>query len=92
MTMNLLEFWNYGYKKIFYAQIPIMIYVMFLLLAMRLNFFMDIITALAFGYIVYMLIDTKKQVIDKFLLNPKSTIQQWVNKKKDETASTNNNN
>lgn len=33
---------------------------MFLLLAMRLNFFMDIVTALAFGYIIYTLIDTKR--------------------------------
>jgi len=62
--MNLLEFWYNGYKKLFYAQIPIMIYVIFLLLAMRLNFFMDIVTALAFGYIVYSLIYCKKNSID----------------------------
>jgi hypothetical protein len=60
LVMNLLEFLNYGYKKLFYIQIPIMIFVMFLLLAMRLNFFMDVITALAFGYIVYSLIYSKK--------------------------------
>lgn len=44
----------------FYAQIGIMIYVIFFLLAMRLNFFMDIVTGLAFGYIVYTLLDTKR--------------------------------
>jgi hypothetical protein len=48
-----------------------MIFVMFLLLAMRLNFFMDVVTALAFGYIVYSLIYSKKEPIDAFLLNPK---------------------
>jgi len=58
--MNLLEFWNFGYKRLFYAQIPIMIYVFFFLMAMRLNFFMDVVTGLAFGYIVYTLIYSKK--------------------------------
>lgn len=64
LVMNLLEFWNFGFKKLFYIQIPIMIFVMFLLLAMRLNFFMDVVTALAFGYIVYSLIYSKKEPID----------------------------
>lgn len=73
--MNLLEFWYSGYKKLFYAQIPLMVYVIFLLMAMRLNFFMDVVTAMAFGYIVYTLIYSKKQFIDDFLLNPGSKIK-----------------
>lgn len=73
--MNLMEFWYNGHKKLFYAQIPIMIYVLFLLLAMRLNFFMDIVTALAFGYVVYSLIYSQKNSIDDFLLNPKHKIK-----------------
>jgi hypothetical protein len=78
--MNLLEFWKNGYKKLFYAQIIIMVYVMFLLTAMKLNFFMDIITALAFGYTVYSLFYAKKEAIDSFLLNPKQTINKWLGK------------
>ncbi len=89
--MNLLEFWNFGHKKLFYAQIPIMIFVMFLLLAMRLNFFMDVVTALAFGYIVYSLIYSKKKPIDAFLLNPKEKLTAWIRKNEDESASTNQN-
>ena len=53
---------------------------MFLLLAMQLNFFMDVITSLAFGYIVYTLIDSKRESIDNFLLNPKTTINKWLGK------------
>lgn len=64
-----------------------MVYVLFLLLAMRLNFFMDVVTALAFGYIVYSLLYCKKNFIDDFLLNPKLKIKEWVNKNKDEDAS-----
>lgn len=64
MTISLLEFWTYQYKKIFIAQACIMIYVVFLLLAMRLNFFMDIVTGLAFGYIVYTLLNIKRKHID----------------------------
>lgn len=70
MTINLLEFWTYGYKKLFIAQACIMVYVLFLLLAMRLNFFMDVITGLAFGYISYTLLNLKRKPIDEFLLNP----------------------
>ena len=89
--MNLLEFWNFGYKKFFYAQIPIMIFVMFLLLAMRLNFFMDVVTALAFGYIVYSLIYSKKEPIDAFLLNPKEKFTAWIRKNEDESSPNNQN-
>lgn len=56
LTINLLEFWYNGYKKLFLIQVIILIFVQFLLLAMRLNFFMDVITAMAFGYIVYSLL------------------------------------
>lgn len=87
--MNLLEFWNFGHKKLFYIQIPIMVYVLFLLMAMRLNFFMDVVTALAFGYIVYALIYSKREFIDNFLLNPKKNIQEWVKRNRDDSTSTN---
>lgn len=60
-----------------------MIFVIFLLLAMRLNFFMDVVTALAFGYIVYTLIYSKREIIDRFLLNPKKTISEWINRNGD---------
>lgn len=88
--MNLMEYWYNGYKKLFYAQIPIMIYVIFFLLAMRLNFFMDIVTALAFGYVVYSLIYAKKDSIDDFLLNPKHKIKEWINRKQNDDSSTTN--
>ena len=53
---------------------------------MRLNFFMDIVTALAFGYIVYSLIYSKKESIDSFLLNPKEKFWGWVRKNEEESA------
>ena len=88
--MNLLEFWHHGYKKLFITQIPLMIFVVFLLLAMRLNFFMDVITAMAFSYIVYSLIYSRKDSIDSFLLNPKQKINEWVNRNKDDISTVNN--
>lgn len=41
---------------------------------------MDIVTALAFGYIVYTLIDTKRSLIDSFLIDPRGTIKKWIGK------------
>ncbi len=67
-----------------------MIFVVFLLLAMRLNFFMDVITAMAFSYIVYSLIYSRKDSIDSFLLNPKQKINEWVNRNKDDISTVNN--
>ena len=64
-----------------FAQIGILIYVVFLLLAMRLNFFMDIVTGLAFGYIVYTLINLKGEKIDNFVLNPIQNINYWLSKR-----------
>ena len=64
-----------------FAQIGILIYVVFLLLAMRLNFFMDIVTGLAFGYIVYTLINLKGEKIDNFVLNPIQNINSWLSKR-----------
>ena len=51
---------------------------------------MDIVTALAFGYVVYSLIYAKKDSIDDFLLNPKHKIKEWINRKQNDDSSTTN--
>lgn len=50
---------------------------------------MDVVTALAFGYIVYTLIYSKREPIDRFLLNPKKTISEWIKRNDDEEGERN---
>ena len=51
---------------------------------MRLNFFMDIVTAMTFSYIVYVTLEDFQKQIDEFLLNPKSKITKCLNKNNEE--------
>jgi hypothetical protein len=50
-------------------EIAVIIYCFFMLLTMRQNFFMDVITALVFGHIVFTFIDDRVEYIDKKLMS-----------------------
>jgi len=51
----------------FRIQIGILIYVIFVLMSMRQNFFMDIATALIFTHYVYYFINDRIEAIDRFV-------------------------
>jgi hypothetical protein len=53
LLFNLLELRQMGYKKLMWAQTFVLVYCSFLLLTMRQNFFIDVITALVFGHFVF---------------------------------------
>jgi len=44
------------YKKLMWIQTGILVYCLFLLLTMRQNFFMDVMTALVFGHFVFVFV------------------------------------
>lgn len=53
--------------KLFKVQIAILIYVIFVLMSARQNFFMDITTALLFTHYVYYFINDRIEAIDNFI-------------------------
>lgn len=58
MMLNLLELYELNHKIFFKIQIGLIVYLIWVLLSMRLNFFMDIATALVFmHYVFYFLND-----------------------------------
>ena len=65
--LNLLEFYQKGFKKLFGAQIVIIIYVLFVLMSCRQNFFMDVSTALVFTHYVFYFINDRISTIDGFI-------------------------
>lgn len=66
MMFHLLELWEQDYKKLFGLQVVAMVYMLFVLLSMRLNYFMDVTTAMVFGHYVYYFIWERSQSIDNF--------------------------
>ena len=62
-----LEFYEKWHKNMFRIQIGILIYVIFVLMSMRQNFFMDIATALIFTHYVYYFINDRIETIDRFV-------------------------
>lgn len=65
--LNLLEFYEKKHKKLFVMQIVIMMYVIFVLMSTRQNFFMDVSTALVFTHYVYYFINDRIESIDGFI-------------------------
>jgi len=57
--LNLLELYEKGHKKLFVVQIVVLVYVTWVLLSMRQNFFMDIVTAAIFTHYVYYFINDR---------------------------------
>lgn len=51
-----------------YIQGGILVFCFFLLLSMRMNFFMDVITGLVFGHYVFTFVNDRAKIIDNFLL------------------------
>lgn len=53
--------------KLFAAQIVVIVYIVFILLTMRLNFFMDVATAFVFAHYVFYFINERIDKIDSFI-------------------------
>jgi len=49
-------------------QTGILIFCLMMLLTMRMNFFMDVVTALVFAHYVFVFVDDRSKTIDKFLM------------------------
>ncbi len=67
LMLNLLEFYQKGFKKLFVSQIVVIVYVLFVLMSCRQNFFMDVSTALVFTHYVFYFINDRISLIDGFI-------------------------
>lgn len=64
---NLLELYQNGFRKLMIAQLGILIYVNFLLLSTRQNFFMDVTTALVFTHYLFYFVDARIDMFDRWI-------------------------
>jgi len=64
---HLLEFYEQKNVKLFRLQLVIMVYVVFVLLSARQNFFMDVCTALVFTHYVFYFINDRIAAVDGFI-------------------------
>jgi hypothetical protein len=62
------------FKRLFKAQIGILIYVAFVLMTTRQNYFMDVITAVVFMHYVFYFIQDRLGIIDGFFFK----VYDWV--------------
>jgi hypothetical protein len=65
--LHWLEYYELGHKKLFWIQLGINIYLIFVLFTMRQNFFMDIFTAIVFTHYVFYFINDRIVKIDQFI-------------------------
>lgn len=65
----LLELYELGYRKLFYGQIGLMVFITFVLLSTRQNFLMDIATALVFTHYVFYFINDRIKDIDRVIFS-----------------------
>ena len=66
MMAILLELHEEKHRKLFWGQLAAMVFVVFVLLTARQNFFMDIATALVFTHYVFYFIHDRIAKIDAF--------------------------
>ena len=62
--LNTLELWVKGYKKLFGVEVGVMVYVIWVLMSARQNFFMDIATAAVFTHYIFFFIHERIETID----------------------------
>ena len=65
--VNLLELRECGFRKLFICQLGILIYVIFMLLSTRQNFFMDITTALVFTHYLFFFVNARIDMFDRWI-------------------------
>lgn len=68
LMFNLLELHSFGHSILFKLQLIVMAYSIFLLLSMRLNFFMDVTTGLVFGHYMFYFINDRISRIDQCII------------------------
>ncbi len=73
LLFNLLELREMKLYKLMWVQTGILVYCALMLLTMRQNFFMDIMTALVFGHFVFIFVSERSRKIDNLILS-------WIDK------------
>jgi Ca2+/Na+ antiporter len=74
LMTHLLELYEQKKTILFRIQLVVMVYVVFVLLSARQNFFMDICTALVFTHYVFYFINNRIIAIDRLIFKIYDTI------------------
>jgi exosortase/archaeosortase len=64
---NLLEVHENGFRKLMIAQLGVLIYVNFILLSTRQNFFMDVTTALVFTHYLFYFVNDRIDMFERWI-------------------------